>query len=81
MRGVNKMVIEVKSPENEYFERAILFLKPESGGASQSELSSGAEKLLASVKRRKNSGVPLPLTLLIAAAAALIAAGTVLLLL
>lgn len=52
MRGVNKLVLEIK-PENEYFEKALLFLKPEMQTAPQKEISDGAEKLLYKIK---NSG-------------------------
>jgi|GEM_PF-1688127 len=45
MRGVNKLVVEVR-PEDGYFEKAILFLKPEKQSSPQKEISDTAEKLL-----------------------------------
>ena len=45
MRGVNKIVIEVR-PENSYFEKALLFLKPDKQELPQKQISDSAEKLL-----------------------------------
>ncbi len=50
MRGVNKLIVEIKDAENEYFDRAILFLKPDKLTADQTELNKGAEELLEAVK-------------------------------
>ena len=49
MRGVNKLVLEVKS-ENEYFEKALIFLKPGYCDKPQHEISDNAEKLLSKIK-------------------------------
>lgn len=54
MRGVNKLIVEIKDTESEYFDRAILFLKPEKLGTGQSELNESAQKLLEEVR----SGAP-----------------------
>lgn len=45
MRGVNKLVMEVKS-DGKYFDKALLFLKPEHANTAQKEISDGAERLL-----------------------------------
>ena len=45
MRGVNKLVLEVK-PESEYFEKALLFLNPDKISESQKDISGNAEKIL-----------------------------------
>lgn len=52
MKGVNKLVMEIKS-DGDYFEKALLFLKPGSAQLSQTELSEGAERLLGRVKENK----------------------------
>ncbi len=52
MRGVNKLVMEIKS-DGEYFEKALLFLKPSSSTLSQHEISQGAEKLLGQITKKK----------------------------
>ncbi len=49
MRGVNKLVLEVR-PDNEYFEKALLFLNPDKCGSPQKEISDSAEKLLTDIK-------------------------------
>lgn len=54
MRGVNKLIVEIKDTENEYFDRAILFLKPDKVTVEQSELNLGAEKLLSAVRNGRN---------------------------
>ena len=54
MRGVNKLIVEIKDTDSEYFDRAILFLKPEKLGTEQSELNESAQRLLEEVR----SGAP-----------------------
>jgi len=58
MRGVNKLVLEIK-PDGEYFEKALLFLKPSSAELSQHEISEGAQRLLNRIedknKKKKHS--------------------------
>lgn len=52
MKGVNKMVIEVKS-DGRYFDRALLFIKPEQVNAPQHEITDGADRLLEKLSERK----------------------------
>lgn len=52
MRGVNKLVMEVKS-DGKYFDKALLFLKPEHVNTAQKEISDGAERLLRQIGSRK----------------------------
>ena len=80
MKGVNKLIVEIKDTDSEYFDRAILFLKPEKLGTEQSRLNESAERLLASVRSgapRGRGRVWIP----VAVGAALLLLGTVLLLL
>lgn len=82
MRGVNKLIVEIKDTDSEYFDRAILFLKPEKLGAEQSQLNESAEKLLEKVKGGAPGGrhrILVPV--LVAGAVLLLAAGMLLLLL
>lgn len=51
MRGVNKLVMEVKS-DGKYFDKALLFLKPEHANTAQKEISDGAERLLRRIGER-----------------------------
>ena len=53
MKGINKLVMEVK-PDDGYFEKAILFLKPITAEKRQHEISDGAEKLLSRIKESNN---------------------------
>lgn len=50
LKGVNKRVVEVIDPENEYFERAILFLKTDRGDASEQNLRQRAGEYLRTIK-------------------------------
>lgn len=79
MRGVNKLIVEIKDTENEYFDRAILFVKPDKAVSSQSELDQSARRLLSAVKsgkdERRKRRVWIPLCVgggIIAAGAALL---------
>lgn len=56
MRGVNKLIVEIKDTNSEYFDRAILFLKPEKLGTEQSELNESAQRLLDEVKKGSPRG-------------------------
>lgn len=40
IRGVNRKIIEVNDTQNEYFERAIFFVRPERSGENQRKLYS-----------------------------------------
>ena len=52
MRGVNKIVVEVR-PEGEYFEKALLFIRPGKNNVPQKEISDNAEKLLNDIQQNK----------------------------
>lgn len=52
MRGVNKLVVEVR-PEDGYFEKAILFIRPEAQSAPQKDISESAEILLSDISQNK----------------------------
>ncbi len=52
MRGINKLVLEIK-PDDEYFEKALLFLKPATTEKPQHEISEGADRLLSRIKEAK----------------------------
>ena len=52
MRGVNKLVLEIK-PDGEYFEKALLFLKPDKKDLPQKEITDGAQRLLQEINTKK----------------------------
>ncbi len=43
IKGVNKVIIEVNDTENEVFEKAILYVRPEFSGKKQSKLQNHAK--------------------------------------
>ena len=51
LKGVNRQVVEIPQPESEYFERAILFVKPEFCGVGDSGLRERAAALLKNTVR------------------------------
>lgn len=68
MKGVNKLVMEVR-PDSEYFDKAILFLKPDLTDKQQKDISADAENLLKDISIRdynNKSNKPSPVLLLFA---------------
>ncbi|MBR4093036.1 MAG: hypothetical protein IKK32_04115 [Oscillospiraceae bacterium] len=57
IKGVNRRVIEINNPDGEYFEKAILFVKPEKSGDKPETLRIAARKYLSELdendKRRR----------------------------
>lgn len=49
IKGVNRRVIEINNPDGEYFEKAILFVKPEKSGDKPETLRIAARKYLLEV--------------------------------
>ena len=72
MRGVNKLVLEIR-PDDEMFEKALLFVRPDKLGLPQKNISDNAEKLLSDIKitenNRKSKKIE-PIILIFAGAAA-----------
>ena len=54
IRGVNKNIIEICDTGHECFERAILFVRPESERQSKEQLSGRAAEFLNSMKLRRH---------------------------
>ena len=52
LKGVNKHVVEVVDMENEYFEKAILFLRPDRPSADEGTLRQRAGEYIRTVKYR-----------------------------
>ena len=51
LKGVNRQVVEIPQPESDYFEKVILFVKPEFCGVSDSGLRERAASLLQNTVR------------------------------
>lgn len=60
IKGVNKRVVEITSTDNEYFEKAVLYLKTDKSDASVSSIEAAAREYLrkiAPVKRYEPLGI------------------------
>lgn len=53
LRGVNRQIIEINSTDNCYFEKAILFVRPEFSELSQSKLHDNANVFLKDITTQK----------------------------
>ncbi len=53
LRGVNKQIIEINSTDNCYFEKAILFVRPEFAEASEIKLRDKANEFLKDIESEK----------------------------
>ncbi|MEG0615620.1 MAG: hypothetical protein RR540_07680 [Oscillospiraceae bacterium] len=53
IKGVNKHIVEINNPQNDYFEKAILFVKPEKLAIPPKKLSDEAFSYLNSISARK----------------------------
>lgn len=45
-KGVNRQVLEIHDTGNEYFEKAMFFVRPEYSAMSEKKLTSSAQKLI-----------------------------------
>lgn len=50
LKGVNKQVVEVVEVDNEFFERAILFVKPEKQQNGEEALRENARRYVGSLR-------------------------------
>ncbi|MFA5658375.1 MAG: hypothetical protein WC900_03750 [Oscillospiraceae bacterium] len=53
LKGINRRIIEINKTENEYFEKVILFVRPEKLDYSHQQLSAQAENYLNSLSKPK----------------------------
>lgn len=44
LRGVNRSIIEITQPDNKYFERVLVFVRPEYKALSETKLKNEAQK-------------------------------------
>ena len=59
LKGINRRIIEISKTDNEFFEKAILFVRPDKFDYSHQKLSAQAESYLNSISR-KNTTVNFP---------------------
>lgn len=75
IKGVNRRVIEINNPDGEYFEKAILFVKPEKSGDNPKILRSVAMEYLSDIdenNRRKRRRIAVIMSAVLVALATLI---------
>lgn len=53
IKGVNKQIVEINNPQNEYFEKAILYIRPSKQTIPTKELNIEAMEYLNRLGRRK----------------------------
>ena len=72
LKGVNKRVVEVVDIENEYFEKAILFLRAGRPDSDENILRQRAGEYVRTIKYRPRRGFPWKKALLLGLAAAVV---------
>jgi hypothetical protein len=60
IKGVNKKVIEVNNPENPYFDKVVLYIKPNKDFHTQNELSNEVDRYLKSIEVKKSKPIENP---------------------
>lgn len=69
IKGVNKRVVEITSTDNEYFEKAVLYVKADKLNLPSARLEEEAREYIGKIAPI-NTGEPIPLVLKLAVAAA-----------
>ncbi len=77
IKGINRRVVEITSTDNDYFEKAVLYVKSDKGDVSTARLEEEAREYMGRLAPR-NYRRQIPLALKIGAAAASAAALTLL---
>lgn len=49
LRGINRSIIEINETENRYFERVLIFVRPEFGNFPENHLKKEAAKLISGI--------------------------------
>ncbi len=52
LKGVNRQIVEINNPENEYFEKAILYVRAEKAFLPKKDLIGEADSYLSSLEKR-----------------------------
>lgn len=71
IKGVNKRVVEIICTDNEYFEKAVLYIKSDKPDVSAARLESEAREYVGNLAPQRRSE-PIPLALKLAVASALV---------
>ena len=74
LKGVNKRVVEIICTDNEYFEKAVLYVKADKPDISSARLEAEAREFMEGIApRRRPEAVPLWLKISLAAALTVLA--------
>ena len=58
LRGVNKQIIEINETDDMYFEKAVLYVRPEYADGKAAELSESAHDFLKKLNMSENANLP-----------------------
>lgn len=68
VKAVNKLVLEINNTENQYFEKAILYVRPERSASTNAQLQAGARDYLAKIGTNKPIKRHIPMGITVAGA-------------
>ncbi len=68
IKGVNKKVLEINNPQSLYFEKAVLYLKPNMSSVSCKLVRAEAEQMIRSMSPKKPKSLVLRRSVIAAAA-------------
>ena len=81
IKGVNKRIVEINRTNDEYFDKAILFVSDGVGEVSPKQLSQHAENYLKKIGRRKNDTFKFFFTAIISSSSTLLLTAIIMLIL
>lgn len=58
LKGVNKCIVEVSAQGSKYFEKALIFVKPEFAALSPARLQSDAKDFLQELEKTETAALP-----------------------
>ena len=53
IKGVNKLIVEVSNPDSEFFEKAILFVKPQMKDTPTTKLNKSADDFMLNISEHR----------------------------
>ena len=74
MRGINRYVIEMNDPENKYFDKVVLYVKPEFSEKNSSKLKSEGKKIIYKTEFENNVNRPAKISVITLILSALVGA-------
>lgn len=74
MRGINRYVIEMNDPENKYFDKVVLYVKPEFSQKNSSKLKNEGKKIIYKTEFENNVNRPAKISVITLILSALVGA-------